>query len=395
MSWTELSAMDSRLCFVSACLRFEAPISSLCLRHGISRKTGYKWLERYKQLGAAGLMDRSSAPLTACRALPAAVTDALLALRRARPSWGPRKLVARLSMEQPDRVWPAASTVGDLLVREGLVTPRRRGTGEPARHAPQIEPLHVNDSWSADFKGWFRTGDGVRCEPLTVTDNFSRYLLVSHAVPRPTFAEIKPLFIGAFREHGLPLALRTDNGSPFASRHGLAGLTHFSVWLLKLNIWPDRIAPGRPDQNGRHERMHRTLNMEAATPRAADIVSQQHRLDTWRVDFNTQRPHEALGQRCPATLYEPSTRPYTETPAGWDYPSDHHKRRVNRDGYIKWQDRPLYLSEALGAEDVAISRRDDGEWQLRFRSFDLAVLEAETGKLRRSGLARSGQARTS
>ena len=394
MPWTEISTMDARLCFVAAYLRDDVAMSLLCLRHGISRKTGYKWISRYRALGAAGLQDRSSAPLTVRHALPACVTAPILALRRARPSWGPRKLLARLSQDHPDMVWPAASTVGDLLTREGLVTPRR-ARREAAPCQALMEPLAPNDSWSADFKGWFRTGDGIRCEPLTVTDNFSRYLLVSHAVARPTFAEIKPLFVRAFREHGLPVSLRTDNGSPFAARRGLAGLSRFSVWLLKLNIWPDRIAPGRPDQNGRHERMHRTLNQEAATPRCATLAAQQLRLDAWRLDFNTQRPHEALGQRCPAAVYEPSRRAYREAPAGWDYPCDHHPRRVSRDGYIEWQDQRIYLSEALGGEHVAISRRDDGQWQVSFQAFDLAVLDAESGTLRRSGLARSSQPGTS
>ena len=394
MPWLDVSAMDLRLCFVAACLRAEAPMSSLCLRHGISRKTGYKWLERYKMLGAAGLEARSSAPVLPARRLCVSVSEPILALRRARPNWGPRKLLGQLSLEYPDRVWPAASTVGDLLAREGLVTPRRRSMSEPARGKPQVEPLHANDSWSADFKGWFRTGDGVRCEPLTVTDNFSRYLLVVHAVPRPTYVEIKPLFVKAFRDHGLPQALRTDNGSPFASRHGLAGLTQFSVWLLKLGVWPDRIAPGRPDQNGRHERMHRTLNAEAATPRCATVALQQHRMDDWRADFNAHRPHEALGQRYPASVYTPSPRQYPEVLSQWDYPADHHRRRVNADGYIKWQDRAVYISEALAAEQIGLTPQDDGGWIVRFRNFNLATLTSDGAKLVRSGLARSGQART-
>jgi len=366
----------------------------LCARHGISRKTGYKWLERYHEFGAAGLVDRSSAPLTARSRLDSAVTAPILALRKARPTWGPRKLLGRLALDHPGVSWPAASTVGDLLAREGLVAPRPRRTREPARSKPLIEPVHANDSWSADFKGWFRTGDGVRCEPLTVCDNFSRYLYVAHAVPRPTYAEIKPLFVAAFREHGLPLALRTDNGSPFASRPGLAGLTQFSVWLLKLNIWPDRIAPGRPDQNAKLERTHRTLDEDAATPPSADVVSQQKRLDEWRVDYNTQRPHQALGQRCPASLYERSPRAFPEVLTAWTYPADHHVRRVRSDGTIRWQDRPLYLTEALIGEDVAVAHRDDDDWAVRFRGFDLATLDAASGNLRRSGLARSGQAGT-
>jgi putative transposase len=394
MVWTEISVMDARLCFVAACLRDDGGMSLLCARYGISRKTGYKWLTRYRELGAAGLADRSSAPLVLKHTLLGSVTEPILALRRARPSWGPRKLLARLSQDHPGTVWPAASTVGDLLAREGLVTPRR-ARREAAACQALIEPLRPNDSWSADFKGWFRTGDGVRYEPLTVTDNFSRYVLISQAVARPTFAEIKPLFISAFLEHGLPVSLRTDNGSPFAARRGLAGLSQFSVWLLKLDIWPDRIAPGRPDQNGRHERMHRTLNEDAATPRSATWAAQQQRLDEWRLDYNTQRPHEALGQCCPASKYEASQRAYREPALRWDYPCDHHLRRVRGDGYIEWQDQPVYLSEALAKEEVAICRRDDGQWQIRFRAFDLAMLDAESGTLRRSGLARSIQPGTS
>lgn len=366
----------------------------LCACHEISRKTGYKWLARYEALGAAGLADRSSARPSQTRVLAPAVLDPLLALRHARPSWGPRKLLARLAMDHPRVIWPAASTVGDLLTREGMVTPRPRGRRKLVAGAELVAPLQANDSWSADFKGWFRTGDGVRCEPLTVSDNFSRYLLVSHAVPRPTFDAIRPVFIDAFCEHGLPLSLRTDNGSPFANRRGLAGLSRFSIWLLKLNIWPERIAPGRPDQNGRHERMHRTLKQDTATPSAPDTKAQQDRLDAWRVDFNTSRPHEALGQRCPASAHQPSPRSYPQTLAAWDYPPDHHVRKVDREGYIKWQDKRLYLTEALIAEHVGIAQRDDGQWLVRFRCFDLAVIDAENGKLRCSGLARSGKAGT-
>lgn len=387
MSWVVRSAMDERVCFVGSWLRGGECVSALCARYGVSRKTGYKWLARYKSEGAAGLSDRSSAPLSAALPMSCVLSDPILTLRRARPNWGPRKLLARLAMDHPEQVWPAASTVGDLLAREGMVTRRRRGKRETAPSAALVEPVAANASWSADFKGWFRTGDGVRCEPLTVTDNFSRYLLVSQAVPKPSFAAVKPLFIHAFREHGLPASLRTDNGNPFAARRGLAGLSRFSVWLLKLDIWPDRIAPGRPDQNGRHERMHRTLNQDAATPRSADIATQQARMDAWRVDFNTLRPHEALGNRCPASLYVSSTRAYPETLASWDYPQDHHKRLVNKDGYVQWQDRPLYLSEALIGEEVAICRRDDGDWSVRFRAFNLALLAQDTGLLARNGLA--------
>jgi transposase InsO family protein len=337
------------------------------------------------------LADHSSARLThpPSSAAPE-VAAAILALRDQRPSWGPAKLRSRLARDNPTMVFPATSTIGDFLTRQGRVVAHPRRPPRVSSLGPLVEPLAANDSWAADFKGWWRTLDGVRCEPLTVTDGYSRFILINHAVARPNFAEIKPLFIAAFRACGLPVALRTDNGSPFAHRGGLAGLTQFSVWLLTLNIWPDRIMPGRPDQNGKHERMHRTLEAEAARPRAASVALQQATLDAWREDFNTQRPHQALDQRCPAELYTRSSRPYVETGVAWDYPIDHQARRVRADGYISWQDNKLYLTEALAGETVALARRDDGDWVIRFRQFDVARVGAENGQLIRSGLARTG-----
>jgi transposase InsO family protein len=365
-------------------------MSVLCARHGISRKTGYKWLERYREFGAAGLAAHSSARLTHPEGLSPLVKATITALRDKRPTWGPHKLLTHLSRDNPSLSFPAASTLGDLLTREGRVVARPRRPRQATTTGRLVDPLAANECWAADFKGWWRTGDGVRCEPLTITDGYSRFILVNHAVARPTFSDIKPLFTGIFRECGLPLVVRTDNGSPFANRSGLAGLTQFSVWLLTLGIWPERIAPGRPDQNGRHERMHRTLKEEAATPRSADIASQQVRLDAWRKDFNTQRPHEALGQRCPAELYTPSPRLYQEKPKTWTYPVDHQVRRVRTDGYILWRDKKLYLTEALVGQTVGLARRDDGDWTVRFRSFDVARVGEDSGALIRSGLARTG-----
>ena len=392
MAWRMESVMDQRLCFIAACLRGDEPMSSLCSRFEISRKTGYKWLTRYRDCGAAGLVALSSARHTPQPALDPAITGAVVALRKQRPTWGPRKLLARLSTDRPEIDWPASSTVGDFLHREGLSKPRSRRAREPSRKQPEIEPSAANESWSADFKGWFRTGDGVRCEPLTVTDNYSRYLLSCSAVPQTTTAHVQPILTGLFRSHGLPRALRTDNGSPFASRTGLGGLAQLSVWLLKLNIWPDRIAPGRPDQNGRHERMHRTLGEDVARPAAATVVQQQIDFDVWRQDFNTIRPHEALGQRCPTEFYTPSPRCYPENIAMWEYPADHQVCRVGGDGYIKWRDGKLYLSEAMRKETIALAQRDDGNWAIRFRNFDLGTLTEDGNEIRRSGLVRSSQA---
>jgi transposase InsO family protein len=313
----------------------------------------------------------------------------IVALRAKRGTWGPRKLLARLALDYPGRVWPAASTVGDLLRREGLSRARTRVSREPGAIQPVVDPGAPNESWSADFKGWFRTGDGVRCEPLTVTDGHSRYILACQAVPRITAAEVQPILTRLFQDRGMPRAMRTDNGSPFAHRLGLGGLSTLSIWFLKLDIWPDRIAPGRPDQNGRHERMHRTLKRDVADPPAGTLAEQQARFDAWRDDFNMNRPHEALGQRCPDTVYEPSPRGFPAEIWAWDYPPDHHVRRVDIKGYIKWRDGGVYLSEALRGETVGLARRDDGHWALRFRGFDLATLDDATATIRRSGLTRT------
>ena len=364
-------------------------MSQLCLGHGISRKTGYKWLGRYQEAGACGLVELSSAPHTPGQAMDPGIVTAVLAMREKRPTWGPRKLLVHLRRDEPETAWPAASTIGDLLRRRKLSKSRQRKPGDPRPALALIDPSAPNESWSADFKGWFRTTDGARCEPLTVTDGFSRYLLACEAVAQVTAERVRPILTRLFVEHGLPRSLRTDNGSPFARRDGLGGLTQLSVWLLKLNIWPDRIQPGRPDQNGRHERMHRVLREDAADPPAATLAAQQTRMDAWRVDYNTQRPHEALGQRCPATLYTPSARTYPAAIRDWDFPADHQIRRVVGDGYIKWRDGTVYLSKALRGETVGVARRDDGDWAVRFRGFDLAVLLEESGELRRCGLART------
>lgn len=252
-----------------------------------------------------------------------------------------------------------------------------------------FEPLAPNETWSADFKGWFRTGDGLRCEPLTVVDGYCRYILLCQPMTLISGQALRPVLTALFRDNGLPGALRTDSGSPFAHRLGLGGLLRLSVWLLTLDIWPDRISPGRPDQNGRHERMRRTLNEDVAQPPAASLAEQQARMDAWRHDFNTIRPHEALGQRCPAALYRPSSRAFPEQIAAWEYPADHHVRRVDAQGYVKWRDTHRYLTEALHGETIGLAQRDDGYWAVRFRAFDLAVLGDASGVIRRSGLART------
>jgi transposase InsO family protein len=382
--------MDTRTRFIVAATQGERPISQLCEQYGISRKTAYKWLDRYHQEGFAGLSDRGSARHTPPPGLAPEIVEAVLALRDARPTWGPRKLRQRLIDTQSATPWPAASTIGDLLRREQRSQPRQKSRRDTTTRKPTlIEPVAPNTVWAADFKGPFRTGDGVRCEPLTVSDSHSRYLLCCQAVPRVTFGAVQPLMIGLFETYGMPEALRTDNGNPFARRDGLGGLSRLSVWLLTLDIWPDFILPGRPDMNGRHERMHRVLLEDAADPPAATLADQQAELDAWRQTYNTERPHEALGQRTPASLYTASSRAYPSVIRPWDYPADHHVRRVIGDGHVRWRDESLYLSAAFRGQQVALAQRDDGDWVVRFRCFDLAVLSDRTNRLTARQLRRT------
>jgi putative transposase len=364
-------------------------MSELCAQYGISRRVGYKWLERYRAEGAAGLTDRSRARQTQAHAIAPDTAAAMRALREQHPRWGPHKLLAWLHAHHPEQSWPAASTLGDLLRREGLSEPRRHRVREPSGQSPLAAPTAANDCWSADFKGWFRTGDGVRCEPFTVTDNYSRMILACEPVARVSAGLVQPILARLFRTLGMPRCLRTDNGSPFANRSGLGGLTTLSVWLLTLDVRPERITPGRPSQNGRHERMHRTLGEDTASPPEATLAEQRARLEAWRVAFNTERPHAALGQRCPAALWQPSPRVFPETIPPWVYPEDHFIRPVTAKGYINWRERPLYLTEALRGQTIALAQRDDGDWAIRFRGFDLAVLGDASGEIRRTGLSRT------
>jgi len=389
MSWKETCAMDERVMFIGECLRGEAPMSALCERYGISRKTGYKWLGRYRAEPESGLLDRSRAPLRPACGMGEEVAMAILRLRRRRPYWGPRKLRRVLAEQNPGWAWPAASSIGDLLRREGLsMGRRRRGALSPASR-PFLDVAEANDVWSADFKGWFRTGDGERCDPLTISDNHSRYLLTCRIV-RPTGEGVRPSFVRAFREHGLPRAIRSDNGPPFASQ-GAGGLSKLAVEWLKLGIRLERIEPGQPQQNGRHERMHRTLKAETSRPPAPSPEAQQRRFDRFRRRYNQERPHEALGQQTPQSHYTTSPRAYpAKLEEPW-YDADHAVRRVRTSGDIKWGGDFVFISEALPGETVGLSETEAGDWIVRFIDVDLGIIDRNTKKLRRFTAARPGR----
>ena len=383
--------MDEKLSFVAECLRGDLPMVALCADYGISRKTGYKWLGRYRALGPEGLVDRSRAPRRHGRSMAPEVADAIVALRRERPHWGPRKLRAVLMRDRPDIAWPAASTMGDLLRAEGLVGSRRRRRRLAAPGRALRPARGPNEVWCIDFKGWFRTGDGARCDPLTVTDAYSRYLLACEIVP-PRTAEVGAAVADLFARHGLPETIRSDNGPPFAGT-GAGGLSRLSVGWVKAGIAVERIDPGRPQQNGRHERMHRTLKAETTRPPAASPACQQARFDRFREDFNVNRPHEALGQRPPAAFYAPSPRPCPDRLEEPWYDAFHAVRRVRRDGSIKWGGELVFVSEPLAGEPVGIAETDSGHWIVRFADIDLGIIDRRTKKLHGFRAARPGRAK--
>ena len=332
MGWKETRVQDERLRFVQEVLTREDAMAAVCRRFGVSRKTGYKWLDRYAQQGVAGLADQSKAPKRQAQAFPAEIEREILALRARYPTWGEDKLKARLERTNPDINWPAHSTIGALLKRHGLTHPGKR-----RRHATPSSKLTSakapNQVWAIDFKGWFETGDGKRCDPLTISDTASRYLLRCQRVARSDTAHVRPLMEATFREYGLPTRILSDNGPPFAST-GLAGLSRLSVWWIRLGIQLQRIDPGHPEQNGRHERMHRTLKAETATPPERNLRAQQRAFDRFRQIYNQERPHESLAMATPASVYQPSWRPYPERLPELEYPDRMLPRRVQSKGDI-------------------------------------------------------------
>jgi transposase InsO family protein len=380
MPWQESCAMDERVRFIVDQQSGTWTMTELCERYGISRRTGYKWLDRYRLAGAAGLMDRSHAPHVHGRATAPNIVEAIIGLRRERPSWGPRKIVAKLEQRQPAVTWPSASTAGELLKRAGLVGGRRTRRRAPPRLGELTVPQYANHVWGIDHKGWIRLGDGSRLEPFTITDGFSRYLIGVAATSSTRQVECRPLLERAFRECGLPEVLRSDNGAPFAST-GITGLTTLSVWWIKLGIRHERIDPGNPQQNGRHERFHFTL-LEAMRPPSPNRSAQARRFAAFVRDYNEERPHEALGQRTPASAYQCSPRSMPTRLPEPDYPARAAVRQVRSNGEIKWRGDSIYICTSLIGETIGIEETEDGHWQVRFFDVPIGVIDRRTRKLR-------------
>ncbi len=369
--------MDERRELIAAIKRDEEKVSELCRQYSISRKTAYKWLERYEAEGEAGLQDRSRAPLYQPQRMSEEVGRALVELRGEHPRWGPRKLKAYLERRRPEQDWPAASSIGALLSREGLSHPRRQRRRTPARTEPLAHVTAPNQVWAADFKGHFLCGDGRRCDPLTITDGYSRYLLRCRAVAKADGPHVRSVFEAAFREYGLPLAIRTDNGPPFASV-APGGLSRLGMWWIRLGIEHERIAPGCPEQNGRHERMHQTLKAETARPPAANLWRQQAAFVKFQREYNCERPHESLDYRVPAELYIASARLYPGREPEIEYPATMQLRRISQQGSLKWKGERTFLSEVLARETVGLLEIDDELFEVYYGPVLLGWFEASS-----------------
>jgi putative transposase len=379
MPWKQSGPMDERIRFIAAYQDGLWPMSELCRRFGVSRRVGYKILHRYEREGLEGLKDRSRAPAHSPQRITSEVETVLLDARQAHPTWGPRKILAWLIRKQPvlgDRL-PAASTVGDLYRRHGLVESRRRRAAAPG-HTP-ASPLRSegpNEVWTADFKGEFRLGSGRYCYPFTLADAHSRYLLSCHAQEAITVRETRAALQEAFRSYGLPEAIRTDNGRPFVGI-GRTGLSQLGVWWIQLGIRHQRIPRGRPDQNGRHERMHRTLKAEATCPPEVSIEAQQRRFDDFCHDFNQERPHEALGQQTPASCFRSSERAYPEQIEPPAYPGHYEPRLVSGAGMIRFQRHTFFVATPLAGEVLGLVEVEDGIWSIQYYDRELGRISTK------------------
>jgi transposase InsO family protein len=366
--------VDERIRFIQDALSDRFTMSELCARYGVSRRVGYKWLARYEEEGRRGLRDRSRAPHHCPHRIQAEIVELLCAQRREHPHWGARKLLRILTTRHPQLTgWPAPSTAADLLARRGLVQRRRRR--RPHEHPGVVPPTTTapNDLWTADFKGQFRTGNGVYCYPLTIADQHTRFLLACHGLLSTQTVTARPVFERTFREFGLPRAIRTDNGVPFASA-AIHGLSFLNVWWLRLGIRHQRIQPGRPQQNGAHERMHRTLKRQAVRPVRRTCAAQQRAFDAFRREYNTVRPHEWLNQDTPASHYSPSPRPYPSRLPAIEYPGHFLVKKITTGGTFRFHRKVLYLANALTDQPIGLEETDDGLWAIYFNTVLIATL---------------------
>ena len=374
MPWKESRIVDQRLQFLSSYQQKEMSLSDLCREFGVSRPTGYRWINRYKEVGPEGLLDRSRKPHGCSHATSEATENAILALRSKHPSWGARKLKARLEKVQPRVNWPAASTFGNILHRADLTNPKQKKRRTTPCSEPFSEVTAPNQLWCMDFKGYFSTGDGTRCDPFTITDAHSRYLIRCQTVSRMDLSQVVAVCEAAMREYGMPARIRTDNGAPFAGT-GLLGLSKLSLSWTKMGIVHERIQPGRPQQNGRHERMHRTLKEDTTKPPALTLRLQQKKFDRFRQIFNHERPHEGLNNETPASLYQRSSIMFPRVLTPFTYPRGFQTRRVNTSGDISWHKDRVFISQVFSFEDLGFEEMDEEIFRVYFREIELGELD--------------------
>jgi transposase InsO family protein len=380
MPFQTTDPLMERARLVAAHLDGQFSVTELATRFAVSRPTVYKWIDRYRDGGAEALRDHSRARLTQHAKTDAEAERLLVEARRAHPTWGARKLLPYLTARHDGVLWPAVSTAAAILARHGLTKPRRKR--RPPKH-PGSTPLVAeapNAVWTVDYKGQFRMGDGALCYPLTVCDAHSRFILGCHGLPSVEQYAALTQFERLFREYGLPDAIRSDNGTPFATQ-ALCGLSRLSVWWIKLDIDHDRIDPGQPQQNGAHERMHRTLKAECARPPKHDMASQQVRFDAWRSEFNDDRPHEALALAVPGSVYTPSLRAMPDVLPEAEYPGHYEVRYLSSCGTVRFKTKQFFVSQTLSREHIGFEEVADGIWDLYFFDRLLARLDERTWRL--------------
>lgn len=382
MTWKETDPVKERSEFVRQYLTRRYDMTTLCAVFGVSRKTGYKFVRRFIDEGQAGLEDRSRAAHTHPNATEEPIASRIIEAKRAHPRWGPEKLLAYLRREDAAAEWPAVSTAGEILKREGLVKARRRRRAITHPGKPELEPIvRANQLQNLDYKGHFRTGDGAWCYPLTLSDTFSRYVLLCHGFLAPTYENTQGALERCFREYGVPEAMRMDNGAPFVCSQSLGGLSRLGVWLIKLGVTQIRTRPGSPQDNGLHERMHRTLKEGTALPPAANLQAQQERFDAFLAEYNHERPHASLQGLPPASRYTPSLRSYPKRLPAIDYPGHFQTRAVRTEGTIKWKGQALFISSVLHGERVGLEESAYGIWSIYFGPRLLGLFDEAEGTI--------------
>jgi len=377
MPWKEVLPMDQKTQFVSEYLRDSLSFTELCQRYHISRKTGYKWIARYEAQGPAGLVDRSRRPHSSPDQTPLDLRLAIIEARLRHPTWGAKKLLKLLERKDPQADWPSRWTVCEILKREGLVRERtrRRKPAHPGK--PTTVVTAANQLWCVDFKGQFKTRDGRYCYPLTVTDSYSRYLLGCQGLLSTETLGAKETLGGLFKKYGLPAAIRSDNGTPFASS-ALGRLSQLSVWWIRLGIRPELIEPGKPQQNGQHERMHRTLKAETTRPPEANLAKQQRLFNSFRREYNEVRPHEGIELKTPASLYEASTRLLPKEIPPLVYPAHFETRLVSKNSGIRWKSQWVAVSQTCAGLHVGLEQVDHGLWDVYLGPVKLGRLLEES-----------------